>query len=127
MPWASDERQTRPNTDSPVSLYIISVESAVTAQDVDTYDRLSQVQSRAEGLRSERRLRMVYGGALLGLLSGQIIAITTFVFLIGFDVIQVDRWVTTAFITGTLGQVSGMTFLVVRYLFPTRGEDTKNG
>ena len=99
----------------------------MTAQDVDTYDRLSQVQSRAEGLRSERRLRMVYGGALLGLLSGQIIAITTFVFLIGFDVIQVDRWVTTAFITGTLGQVSGMTFLVVRYLFPTRGEDTKNG
>lgn len=98
----------------------------MTSQDVDIYDRLSRVQSRSEGLRSERRLRMVYGGALLVLLSGQIIAVTTFVFLIGFGVIQADRWVTTTFVTGTLGQVSGMTFVVVRYLFPTHGGSTEN-
>lgn len=98
----------------------------MTSQDVDTYDRLSRVQSRSEGLRSERRLRMVYGGALLGLLSGQIVAVTTFTFLIGFGVIQVDRWVTTTFITGTLGQVSGMTFVVVKYLFPTHGRNAKD-
>lgn len=126
MPWASEEHQEELDTDNHVSVYIISVESIVTSHDVDTYDRLSQVQSRSEGLRSERRLRMMYGGALLGLLSGQIIAVTTFVFLIGFGVIQVDRWVTGTFVTGTLGQVSGMAFLVVRYLFPTHGEDAKN-
>ena len=99
----------------------------MTSQDVDTYDRLSQVQARSEGLRSERRLRMLYGGSLLAILSSQIVAVTAFMFLIGFDVIQVDRWVTAAFITGTLGQVSGMTFVVVRYLFPTHGGKTENG
>ena len=98
----------------------------MTSQDVDTYDRLSQVQARSEGLRSERRLRMVYGGALLALMSGQIVAVTAFMFLIGFGVIHVDRWVTTTFITGTLGQVSGMTFVVVRYLFPTHGGNARN-
>ena len=126
MPWASREHQAEIGTGAVSSLYIVSVGPPVTSQDVDTYDRLSQVQSRSEGLRSERRLRMVYGGALLALLSGQIIAVTTFVFLIGFGVIQADRWVTTTFITGTLGQVSGMTFVVVRYLFPTHGENVKN-
>lgn len=60
----------------------------------------------------------MYGITLLALLSVQVIAVTLFVFLLGFGAIQVDRWVTTTFIGGTIGEVSGMAFLVVRYLFP---------
>ena len=109
------------------SLYILSVGSPVTSEDVDTYDRLSQVQSRSEEQRSERLLRLIYGGTLLALLSGQVVAVTTFTFLIGFSVIEVDRWVTTTFIGGTLGQVSAMTFTVVRYLFPVRKRSENDG
>ena len=98
----------------------------MTSEDVDTYDRLSQVQSRSEEQHSDRVLRLIYGGVLLVLLSGQIIAVTAFMFLIGFGIFEVDRWVTTTFTGGTLGQVSGMTYVVVRYLFPIRKGNAVN-
>ncbi len=109
------------DSDSLIRRYISSVGTPVTSEDVDTYERLSQIQARAEGERGEQHLRLVYGIILLVLLSGQIIAVTTFVFLMGFGFIDIDRWVTTTFVGGTLGQVSGMAFLVVRYLFPVGG------
>ncbi len=109
------------NLDNLIRRYISSVGDPVTSEEVDTYERLSQIQAREAGERGERRLRLVYGGTLLALLSGQIVAVTIFTFLLGFDVINVDRWVTTTFVGGTLGEVSGMAFLVVRYLFPVRG------
>lgn len=109
-----------------ISQYISRIGRPVTAKDVDTYDRLTQIEARAEEGRGQRRLRTVYGTVLLGLLSGQIIAVTTFAFLMGFGVISIDRWVTTTFIGGTLGEVSGMIFLVVRYLFPARESSTHN-
>ena len=127
MPWASGAAQMDVDSGNFSSLYMLSVGSPVTSEDVDTYDRLSQVQSRSEEQRSERLLRLIYGGTLLALLSGQVVAVTTFTFLIGFGVIEVDRWVTTTFIGGTLGQVSAMTFTVVRYLFPVRKRSENDG
>ena len=103
-----------------LSQYISSIGRPVTAEDVDTYDRLSQIEDRTAEGRGQRRLRYVYGTVLLVLLSLQIIAVTAFIFLLGFGIISVDRLVTTTFIGGTLGEVSGMTFLVVRYLFPVQ-------
>ena len=113
-----------PESDSPIHRYISSVGTPVTSEDIDSYDRLSRIQAREQGERSDQKLRLIYAGALLVLLTSQIIAVTVFSFLMGFGVINVDRWVTTTFIGGTLGEVSAMAFLVVRYLFPT---DKRNG
>ena len=107
--------------DSGIRRYVSAVGTPVTAEDVDTYDKLSQIQARTDDERGQRQLRIVYGTTLLALLSGQIIAVTVFAFLMGFGTIHIDRWVTATFIGGTLGEVSGMTFLVVRYLFPLSG------
>lgn len=104
--------------DSLIRRYISSIGAPVTSEDVDTYERLLQIQAMEEGERGDRRLRLIYGGTLLALLSGQVIAVTTIAFLIGFGVIEIDRWVATTFVGGTLGEVSGMAYLVVRYLFP---------
>ena len=101
-----------------ISRYISSVGRPVTPQDVDTYDRLSQIEAWTEEERGQRRLRIIYGTTILALLSVQVIAITVFVFLIGLGTITIDRWVTTTFIGGTLAEVSSMIFLIVRYLFP---------
>ena len=114
----------RRDSGDSVSQYISSIGRPVTAEDVDTYDRLSQIEARTEDGRGQRRLRIVYGATLLALLSGQIIAVTAFAFLMGFGTISIDRWVTTTFIGGTLGEVSGMIFLVVRYLFPVPESNT---
>ena len=101
-----------------ISRYISSIGRPVTAEDVDTYDRLSQIEARSEEERGQRKLRVIYGTALLVLLSAQIISVTVFSFLMGFGIVQIDRWVSTTFIGGTFGEVSGMTYFVVRYLFP---------
>lgn len=103
-----------------VSQYIASIGRPVTAEDVDTYERLSQIEAKTEEGRGQRRLRTIYGTVLLGLLSAQIIAVTVFAFLMGFSIISIDRWVTTTFVGGTLGEVSGMIFLIVRHLFPAQ-------
>ena len=110
-----------PGSESLVRSYISTVGPPVTSEDVDTYERLSRIQSWEEEERGDRRLRLVYGGTLLALLAGQIIAVTVFAFLMGYGLIHLDRWVTTTFVGGTLGEVSGLAYLVVRYLFPASG------
>lgn len=107
----------------PLSPYIVGIGSRVTSEDIDTYDRLEQLASRSAGQRSERNLRLIYGWALLVLLSVEIVSVLAIAFLIGFQVIELDRWVATTFIGGTFTQVSGLAFLIVRYLFPVRPGD----
>lgn len=106
------------DSDTLINRYISSIGSPVTSEDIDTYERLSRIQSREKGERSDHILRLVYGWTLLVLLTLQIAAVTVFSFLIGFGLVNIDRWVTTTFIGGTLGEVSAMAFFVVRYLFP---------
>ena len=114
------------DSDSLVHRYIASIGTPVTSEDVDTYERLSQIEARSEGERGQRKLRLIYGTTLLGLLFAQIVAVTFFMFLLGFGVISIDRWVTATFVGGTLGEVSAMTILVVRYLFPTNGKRSES-
>ena len=108
---------------SLISLYISTVGPPVTSDELDTFERLSRIQAREEEGRGDRKLRLVYAGTLLVLLSGQITAVTVFTFMMGFGLVDVDRWVTTTFVGGTLGEVSGLAFLVVRYLFPIGGSE----
>lgn len=112
--------------DGPISPYIVGIGSRVTSDDIDTYDRLEQLASRAAGQRSERTLRLVYGWVLLLLLSIEIVSVLVIAFLIGFGVIELHRWVATTFIGGTFTQVSGLAFLIVRYLFPVRSGGNNN-
>ena len=109
------------DSDSVISLYISTVGPPVTSGELDTYERLTRIQAREAAGRGDRRLRLIYGGTLLALLSGQIVAVTTFIFLMGLGLIYVEKWVTTTFVGGTLGEVSGLAYLVVRYLFAIGG------
>lgn len=86
-------------------------------EDVDILDRLQQIEARGATERQDRNLRQLYGRTLLGLLTLQVFFVVSVVFLLGFGVIALDRWVATASLGGTSG-VSGMAYLTVRYLFP---------
>ncbi len=77
--------------ENSISPYIVGIGSRVTSEDIDTYDRLEQVASRAEGQRTERVLRRNYGWALLVLLSVEIVSVLVITFLIGFKAIELDR------------------------------------
>lgn len=84
---------------------------------LDRWSRLQQIQSGAARESGDQNLRQLYGRALLGLLTLQVFFVVSVVFLLGFGVIALDRWVATASLGGTSG-VSGMAYLTVRYLFP---------
>ena len=109
------------NIDALIGLHVSSIGTPVTSEDIEVYDRLSQIQTRGQEARGDYSLRIFYGRALLLLLFCQVMAVTTIAFLMGFDIIQLDRWVATTFVGGTLGEVVAMTLVVVRYLFPTGG------
>lgn len=89
-----------------------------TPEAVDTFDRFQQIQDQTERENQDRKLRRLYGNVILGLLVLQLIFIAAVVFLLGFGIIALDRWVATTVVSGTLAEVSGMAYLVVRYLFP---------
>ena len=87
-------------------------------EDIEVYERIQQIQSREARESGERRLRFMYALAFLALIVFHLGATWTVVFLLGFGLMELDRWVATTFISGSLGQVVGLLWLVTRYLFP---------
>lgn len=85
---------------------------------ISTYERIQQIQSREARERGERKLRLGYALTFLGLMVLHLVAIWSVIFLLGFGIIELDRWVTTTFISGSLGQIVGIIWLITRYLFP---------
>ena len=100
---------------NPENLILLSRD--LSPRSVDTLDRLQQIGARDATERQDRKLRRLYGKVVLGLLVAQVAFVVTVVFLLGFGVITLDRWVATTALGGTSG-VSGMVYLTLRYLFP---------
>ena len=90
----------------------------IDPDEITTYDRIQQIQSREAQQTGERQLRHWYAIAIIALLTLQLLFIGAVVFLLGFGIITLDRWVATTLIAATLAEVSGLAYLVVRYLFP---------
>ena len=100
----------------PESLFWTSLD--IDPEAVDTYDRIQQIQSREAQQSGERKLRHWYAIAIIALLTLQLLFIGAIVFLLGFGIITLDRWVATTLIAATLTEISGLAYLVIRYLFP---------
>lgn len=118
--------------------FVFSIGSLVTSEDVDTYARLRQIADASHRDRAyveawerqqsqETDLRRGYAKWLLFALFLQIGVVNAAFFLIGANVLQVERWVAASFILGVFGEVTSMTVLVIRYLFPRRGRGTCPG
>lgn len=117
---------------SPTAQRIVqSIGEPVTNDDVTIYERVRRIEDASYELRTivaswekqqsdERDLRNRYAKWLVIALFIQIAIINIAFFLIGFGLITVERWVASSFIVGVFFEVTGMTFVVVRYLFPTQ-------
>lgn len=113
---------------------VLAVGSSVTPQDVDTFDRLQEISDRSAKLRTileawerqhreERKLRQTYARWLLGGLGVQGLLVNVAFFMIGFAAISVDPWVANSFILAVFGEIAGMVFFIVKYLFPKVSAD----
>lgn len=117
-----------------IGKFIKSIDEDVTAQDIDTYERLQKAQDSSFRIRTilsawekqqveERDIRRKYAWCLLfGLFVEAMVANIAF-FMIGFGIINVSEWVANAFIVGIFGEIAAITLIVVRYLFPQIGKE----
>ncbi len=98
-------RQRRFNVENIGQEYInlFSLVRELETEDVDILDRVQQIESRDAREREDRNLRKLYGKVVLGLLVAQVTFVVAVVFLLGFDVITLDRWVATTALGGTSG------------------------
>ena len=71
----------------------------------------------------EQKFRAIYAGWLLFALFLQLLMANAAFLLLGFGLIHVGRWVAHVFFVGVFGQIAGMAFLILRYLFPERSSD----
>ncbi len=81
------------------------------------------IEAWKEQQSQERKLRKVIGYWLFILITFQIVAIFSIVFLDGFEIINVDATVVKIIIPGALAEVFGMGYLVVKYLFSPSVKD----
>lgn len=119
-------------TFSPTARRLVeSLGKPATNEDVTIYERVRRIEDESYELRTivaswekqqsdERDLRNRYAKWLVIALFIQIAVINIAFFLMGFGLITVERWVASSFIVGVFVEVTGMTFVVVRYLFPTQ-------
>lgn len=119
-------------TFSPIAQRLVeSIGKPATNEDVTIYERVRRIEDESYELRTivaswekqqsdERDLRNRYAKWLVIALFIQIAVINIAFFLIGFGLLTVEKWVASSFIVGVFVEVTGMTFVVVRYLFPTQ-------
>lgn len=110
------------------------VGAAVTDADVDSYARITDIQDKSSRLRAlvqawekqqreERKMRKDYAERMLWGLVGQGLLVNLAFFGIGFGWLEIEKWVATSFILAVLAEISGMTLLILRYLFPKESTD----
>jgi hypothetical protein len=108
---------------------IAGIGSAVTQADIDIYGYLMHVKDASFKIRTivsawetqqreERSMRKCFGFLLLIALSFQALLINTAFFLIGFSIIVVEKWVAVTFIMSVFGEMVGLLYFVMNYLFP---------
>lgn len=119
-------------TFSPIARRLVeSIGEPATNEDVTIYERVRRIEDESYELRTivaswekqqsdERDLRNRYAKWLVIALFIQIAVINIAFFLMGFGFLTVEKWVASSFIVGVFVEVTGMTFVVVRYLFPTQ-------
>ena len=110
----------RSNSDSNQDLFefVESIGREVTTDDIDVIARLSEISSARSAEGQNRKLREIFGVSLLGLLAAQVISINILAFFLGFGLIEVDRLVAISFTSGVLAEITSLTVVVVRSLFP---------
>jgi hypothetical protein len=68
-------------------------------------------------------MRKTYATALLAGLGVQMLLVNAAFFLIGFKLLQVEQWIANTFIMAVFAEIAGMTFFVIKYLFPKVSSD----
>lgn len=111
-----------------------TIGSAVTHQDLDVYGRVREIEDKSYKLqrvlnawegqhREERAMRKTYATWMLVGLGVQMLLVNAAFFLIGFKLIEVNQWVANTFIMAVFSEIAGMTFFIIKYLFPKVSSD----
>lgn len=113
-----------------IKRYVEEVGAKINAGDVDAYGQLVEFHTKADRLdrlltawetqqNEERKLRKSYVKYLKWSLAIQGTLVNLAFFLIGVEVLEVEEWVAATFIGAVFAELTAMTFVVLRFLFPS--------
>ncbi len=118
------------NLPDPIKKYVRSIGKPVTTEEIDAHAKLQEAKDRSLHLRSvvkawkdqktqDRGLRTKYANCLLVVLIFQVVVINVLFILLGSGCIEVEAWTGRIFIMSVFAEISALTLIVVKYLFPT--------
>jgi hypothetical protein len=113
---------------------VLAIGASVSPDEIEVYGRYQEIADRSAKLRTilaawerqhteERQMRQRYARWLLVGMFIQMALVNFAFFAIGWGWIQVSQWVATSFILAVFGEISGMVFFIVKYLFPKVSSD----
>ncbi len=104
------------------------VGSAVTAEDIDVFAHIKEIEDRSvrntiilntwqTQQSEERKLRKTFAWGFLILLFLQVLFMGVVLLLLGNGTILLEKWVVNTFIISVFTEITGMTWVILRYLF----------
>jgi len=120
----------KPSVPDELAHLVEFVGSPVRPEDVQAYGEYREILDRSRKSQAvidawerqaheERALRRAYATWLMWAVTVQVLVANVIFFLIGFEVLSVAEWVASVFFAAVFAEVSGLAWLVVRYLFPS--------
>ncbi len=120
----------KPSVPDELAPLVQFVGAPVKPDDVKSYGEYQEILNQSRRTRAiveswegqqneERTLRRQYATWLMWAVTAQVVVANVAFFLIGFGNLAVPQWVASVFFGSVFAEVSGLAFLVVKYLFPS--------
>ena len=119
----------KPSVPDELAPLVQFVGAPVEPDDVQAYGEYQQILNQSRRTQAvvkswerqqdeERMLRRQYAKWLMWAVTVQVVVANVAFFLIGSGDLAVPQWVASVFFGSVFAEVSGLAFLVVKYLFP---------
>jgi hypothetical protein len=114
---------------SEISNLISSIEEPVTPDDIDTYGKYKDIENKSRKINTilrawnaqqqqERDLRNSYAKTFIVIIVLQLAVINLVVVLVGLGCLFLPQWVFTTLVISVFGEISAMSMVIIKYLFP---------
>ena len=86
----------------------------------DDFDQTPEQKSRLEDAAQDRKQRWLFGWVFIGILVVQLGIVNMLMFRVGDGILHYSNYLFHIYLLGTFGEIVGIVWLIVRYVFSER-------
>ena len=83
-------------------------------------DQTPEQRSRLEDAAQDRKQRWWFGWIFIAILVAQLVVVNVLMFRVGDDILDYSDYLFHIYLVGTFGEIVGIVWLIVRYVFSER-------